>query len=290
MRDLETPNIAPELVALYQQSAIELLALPENPDVEDVVRALDVLRAHFVVVDFCRNENIDQGVGGIGPKSSLLLMSAVDRQHVEFGGKQKYPDVFHKISTLVFGLVKNHAFHDANKRTALLTLVYSLYKNGRLLTAEKNEIEDLLVYMAEDALHLADGFEEFSDSDDPVIDFFANYIRKNSRDEDKRTYIITYRELNSKLQKYGFRMENPYRNHIDIVRINDDGSSGDRVLRTGFPGWTRQVAKGDMRRVMDVCGLNMGAGIDSAVFFHEEDPIYYFASDYRAQLASLAFR
>ena len=73
-----------------------------------------VLRAHFLIVDFFSQEG--GGVGGVGPKSLDLLHSAIYRQFVSFGGKDKWAEPLEKCATLLFGLVKDHPFHDANKR------------------------------------------------------------------------------------------------------------------------------------------------------------------------------
>lgn len=283
--NLRTPALSQDFIALYEKDARELLKFPTT-DTEGAIGALDVLRAHYVVVDFCLGENIGEGVGGIGPKSPILLMSAIDRQFAQFSGQLKWRDVHEQLATLVFGLVKNHPFHDANKRTALITLVYGFYLNSQYLEADKNEVEDLLVYIAAGSLHLLDDYERFEDMADPEVSFVADYLRRKTRKMDKRTYIITYRELDRKLKHHGFGLEHPFRNYIDVI----ENSSGRMVVRVGFPGWSRQLAKGDMRKVLDACELTAEKGIDAEVFFHDRDPIYFLTSDYRSQIFSLAYR
>lgn len=280
------PALSADLLESYERAAGEVLSYASDVSDDPVVKPLDVLRAHYVVVDFCLSEEVAEAVGGIGPKDVGLLLSAIDRQGVEFGGKKKWQTIFEKISTLIFGLVKNHPFHDANKRTALLTLVYAFYLNGRYMHCDKNELEDLLVYLAGNNLHLMDGYDDFDVEEDKEIRFIAEYFRRNSREIDNRVYFITYRELNRRLSSHGFSLENPDRNYIDIVRQED----GRRVMKAGFPGWSRQVAKGDMKRILENCGLTSDQGIDSQVFFHDEDPVFSFASEYRAQIKSLATR
>lgn len=80
----------------------------------------DVLKAHYIVSDYFISEG-DQVVYGV--KSFNLLSSAVSRQETEFGGVQKWSDEYHKMATLLYGITKNHAFEDGNKRTALLSLL-----------------------------------------------------------------------------------------------------------------------------------------------------------------------
>jgi|SRR5579872_1312890 len=82
-----------------------------------------VLRAHFLVAEYFLGPN--RGMSAVGPRNVQLLQSAVSRQYVEYQGYRKWTDPFDVAATLFFGLVKNHPFHDANKRTALLTTLFS---------------------------------------------------------------------------------------------------------------------------------------------------------------------
>jgi death-on-curing protein len=100
-----------------------------------------VLRAHFLVADYFLGPG--RGMAGVGPRSVQLLQSAVSRQYVEYQGYRKWTDSFDIAATLFFGLVKNHPFHDANKRTALLTTLFQLQTQGRLPTARQDEFEEL---------------------------------------------------------------------------------------------------------------------------------------------------
>jgi hypothetical protein len=90
---------------------------------------IDVIRAHYLIVDFFLTEQRE--LGGIGPRDIRLLESALYRPHVEFGGAAKWSTPFDRAATTLFGLIKDHPFHDANKRTALLSILYLLAKQGR---------------------------------------------------------------------------------------------------------------------------------------------------------------
>lgn len=291
--NLRTPALSSDLVELYERDARELLKYSIDQP-QGAIDALDVLRAHYVVVDFCLSENIGEGIGGIGPKSPMLLLSAVDRQFAQFGGQMKWNDINERLATLTFGLVKNHAFHDANKRTALLTLVYGFLLNGFYVTAEKNDLEDILVYVAGDSLHLLEDYEQFKGQSDAEILFLSDYLKRHTRKIDKKTYLITYRELDRRLRRRGFGLEFPDNNYIDVV-CHEPGHTPKqpkykRVFHVGFPGWSRQVARGDMKKILDACELTPETGIDAQVFFFDEDPIYFLTSDYRSQIFSLAHR
>lgn len=282
---LRVPAISTELSYDYVRDARSLIEY-EYLISADTIEPIDVLRSHYVVIDFCLSEGIGEGVGGVGPRSCDLLVSAVDRQGVSLGGSFKWNTPYEKISTLVYGIVKNHPFHDANKRTTLLTLVYAFYKLGFYVQCDKGELEDIIVYLADDKLHLLDDYNIYENEKDGPVKFLAEYLRRNTRHIDKKQYIITYRELDRRLHQYGFSISNPDRNYADIITTE----TGNRSCKIGFPGWSRQVSKGDMRKILDICNLTPDQGIDSKVFFFDADPVFAFASEYRSQIASLAYR
>lgn len=286
----EFVDISQDLAPLFLKDLNHLQEFPQHQDLQKYnMSAMDVLRAHYVVVDFCISEGVQQGVANVGPKSMNLLLSAVDRQFVSSGNSFKWSDIYHSTATLVFGIVKNHAFHDANKRTALLCAIYNMLRNGRYIDSDcKSDLEDMLVYLADDSLDIMDGFEEFEGKDDPEVEFVANFLRTKTRQQDKQMYLVTYREMDRRLRRYGFCFDNPDKNYIGVY--NQSNGNQERVLRIGFPGWSRQISKGDLRKILDGCGLTPENGYDSEVIFHDADPIYYLTSAYRAQIRSLSGR
>ncbi len=108
---------------------------------ECVIGIHDVLRAHFLLVDYFFDRN--EGLGGAGPKDLNLLHSAVSRQIVSFGRTYKWTDKYDRCATLFYGLTKNHAFHDCNKRTALLITLYYLQLVGRTPDTQQRDFENL---------------------------------------------------------------------------------------------------------------------------------------------------
>lgn len=58
------------------------------------------------------------------------------------GNKTAYgePDVFDLAAAYAFGLARNHAFVDGNKRTAIVTAMLFLALNGYRMTADNGQI------------------------------------------------------------------------------------------------------------------------------------------------------
>jgi death-on-curing protein len=65
----------------------------------------------------------------IGVKDAHLLDSAINRPKKSAFGDDAYPTIFAKSSALFESLANNHAFHNANKRTALASLIIILKIN-----------------------------------------------------------------------------------------------------------------------------------------------------------------
>lgn len=288
-----------ELEAEYKRW---LAKVPDDPYATKATVGLhDVLRAHFLILDFFAYENAGEGIGGIGPKSLDLLQSAVYRQFVSYDGRDKWPTPFEKAATLLFGIVKNHPFHDANKRTGFLTTLLFLEQIGRIPRIKQREFEDFVVEIADDQL---DNYPRFRDLatkvEDPEVQFIADFLKRNTRDVDHKSYTVTFHELSQILRRHGFDLVSPKGNYIDIARIErvDDGTArphgSDRIetklAQIGFPGWKKQVNRGALKTVRDRTGLTPENGHDSKTFFQGADPVNALIDAYAKPLKRLANR
>ncbi|RDI36907.1 type II toxin-antitoxin system death-on-curing family toxin [Falsibacillus pallidus] len=64
-----------------------------------------------------------------GVKDPHLLDSALNRPRQSVFGSDAYPTIHQKAAALFESIAKNHAFHNANKRTALASLIIFLKIN-----------------------------------------------------------------------------------------------------------------------------------------------------------------
>ncbi len=81
----------------------------------------------------------------LGVKDPNLLDSAVNRPKQSEFGKDAYPTIYEKAAALFESLAKNHAFHNANKRTDLASLIVFLKINHFLWTMGIEEEQDFTV-------------------------------------------------------------------------------------------------------------------------------------------------
>jgi prophage maintenance system killer protein len=141
----------------------------------------EVLRAHFLLGDFFTEEG--NGFGGLGPRSLDLLHSALARQFAGFGGRPLWTSKLDVCATLFYGLIKNHAFHDANKRTAFLSLLFHLEKFDTCPSISQRELEDFAVDVADNALEKFSRFRDMKKANEENVEvrFIGDYLRRNTR-------------------------------------------------------------------------------------------------------------
>lgn len=261
----------------------------------------DVLRAHFLILDFFAQDRNGEGVGGVGPRDLNLLHSACYRQFVSLGGKDKWPTAFEKCATLMFGIVKDHPFHDANKRTGFLTTLLFLGRIDRMPKIKQKEFEDFVVEVADDQLSKYPRYRELRETvQDPEVQFIADYLKRNTREVERHAHTVTFHELNQILKVHGFELSTPKGNYIDVVRVEHRpkylGILGPsvrtevRLAQVGFPGWKRQVTKGALKTVRDATRLTPQNGYDSRTFFQGADPLHALIDTYAEPLRRLANR
>ena len=86
--------------------------------------------------------------GDVGVLNDGMLDSALQAPFQTFGGEELIPDTKEKIVRLAFGLIKNHAFRDGNKRIGALVLLTLLELNGYKVNATNAEFADIIMGVA----------------------------------------------------------------------------------------------------------------------------------------------
>jgi len=101
--------------------------------------AYDVLVIHFVVIDSYFSEFNDEENEQRGVKDASLFQSALFEPQQTFNQQDLYPDVLSKAAVYLRSFALNHAFHNGNKRTALMAMIVFLDINGyEIVTKPKN--------------------------------------------------------------------------------------------------------------------------------------------------------
>lgn len=255
---------------------------------EGGISVQDVLNVHFLIVDMFYGKS--EGLGGVGPKDIGLLSSAVSRQFSGFSGQEKWETTEEKAATLLYGIVLNHPFHDANKRTAFLTTLYYLQSEGKYPKITSKQFEEFVVKVADRSFRNMEKYKRsFEGQEDADIKYISHFIRSISRDIDKRDYTITFNDLDRILHRFGYCLDNPSGNYIDVSRF-DGGVAGQKVCQIGFPSRKKQVTRQALKTVRKATGLTVLNGVDSQVFFKDVEPISQLLAKYHEPLQRLADR
>lgn len=77
------------------------------------------------------------------------LERCIDQPFQTFGGKQLYPGLIKKAAILFYLMIKNHPFQNGNKRIAMATLFYFLYKNKKWIKVDSHELYNFAKWVAE---------------------------------------------------------------------------------------------------------------------------------------------
>lgn len=116
------------------------------------------------VVEALHAEQLRRHGGAQGLRDENALESALHRAE----NKAAYgePDVFELAAAYAFGLARNHAFVDGNKRTAIVTAVLFLELNGWHCTADNGRIYEFTLALAAGEIDEAGAAKFFSEHAD----------------------------------------------------------------------------------------------------------------------------
>ena len=88
--------------------------------------------------------------GSDGIRDMGLLESALESPFQSYGGEELYPSIQAKAARLCYGLVKNHAMIDGNKRLGCHAMLVFLALIGYEMKYAQKELSDLVLDIAAD--------------------------------------------------------------------------------------------------------------------------------------------
>lgn len=277
-------NLRSDIKEEYERS---LRTYSPSEITEGILSEKDVFDAHFLLADFFTSTG---ELARFGILNFDMLSSAVARQSVGYGKNSKWNDPYSKIATLTFGLTKDHAFQDGNKRTALLCMIMALHRQKRRLECKKSDLEILLVRIAANTMNEYKTFQKYQKKhgEDAIVVFTADLLKSKSRPIDNRFRTLTYEEFNQKLKQYDVWLDNPNGAFIDVMQkvkgrklfglIQKDKPV--RRLQIGFPGMKRQINLKAVNCVLQATGLTPENGIDRQTFYEGTEPEYRLIEEY----------
>jgi death-on-curing protein len=250
-----------------------------------------------LVQDFAESED---PISPAGVRSDALLESAVGRQYVGIGSTLKYPTAIENAATLLYGLCNDHPFYNGNKRTALVATLVHLDKNKlTIYGVSQGDLYQLMLSVASHTIVPQPARRKRRSrrvgTDDEVA-AIARWLKEHAAAVRRGDRTINSRELRRILESFGYRLENPSDNMIEVVVYTDVPGGFLRPARTerrriGNIGWTgdnRTLAVREIKRVRQLCRLREEDGVDSDAFYREFDVVDSFVNRYRTLLRRLA--
>lgn len=254
----------------------------------------------------CDNYNLLPEMEPVSPpgiKNRNMLESAVSRQLVGSGDYYKYPDIFSNCATLVFGLVKNHSFHNGNKRIGFLALIKHLYSNGYVIRPyiKHQEIYELLRSLADSSLenhaavynkHFFKQHKKIKWNDDIEIKYLTLWLRQNV--EHKNTKIkqktISVSELEKLLRTKNLTtsFSGKYLTIAKKTSVLQDlfgrkGYSKDYIIKD-----EKNVSLSLVEQMRKDFSISFLDGVDNSTFYNDEDIINNEIVSYKKIIYKLA--
>jgi death-on-curing family protein len=249
-----------------------------------------------------------------GIRSLALLQSAVSRQHTGIGGTLKYPEARDNAATLLYGICMDHAFHNGNKRTAFVSALVHLDRNGYIPDqVSHGEFYNMIVSLADHRLVSGvsaprGGKPKWTSprplsrlSADKEVSAVGEWLKRRTRRVDKQEHPLTFRQLRRILLRFGCRFGEPRGNFVDVYRDEEVSSTGflglgtpkkkirqSKVTQVSYPGEGTLVPVSTIKMVRKQCQLVAEHGVDSRAFYDEEATVDYFLNQYRSLLKRLA--
>lgn len=114
----------------------------------------------------------DEPIPDFGTRFPNVLESCLITPFQKFGGRNAYSGLVAQAAILFYFMIKNHPFQNGNKRIAVATLFYFLFKNGKWLRLDNQELYNFAVWVAENNPKVKDATVK------AVEKFISSYIGK----------------------------------------------------------------------------------------------------------------
>lgn len=205
-----------------------------------------------------------------GVRDPNLLASAVLRAHTSLGTTLKYPTIEMAGAALLHSLTLNHAFHNGNKRTALVASLVFLSNNNLTLTASERDVLRFMVRIANHGLGISAKNSDRSDQETIKI---AEWIFDYSRPLTSGDKRMKFRDLQAVLRRFDCDIQRKEGNRVDIIREIEGrgilGRSRSLVLRTKISSRNdgSDVDKATIAKIRTDLRLTEEYGCDSSAFY-----------------------
>ncbi|WP_412471360.1 type II toxin-antitoxin system death-on-curing family toxin [Halobacteriovorax sp. RT-1-4] len=284
------------------------------------MNAFDIKKEQVVLIHdkLCEDAiRIGDPIVPSGVKCENMLESSLATLAPGPFGAVKYDTIEHKAAVLIYSMISNHAFHNGNKRTALVTMMAFLDLN--LLTLKSGVSQEALFCLfiscashrlkcfrkCKNNQHYLDLKEEiekgafscsdkyFKDMDKEII-IIRDWLKKYTRRCDLFEMKVGLRQLNKLLRQFGFSARTDSFNRLEILKKKKVLGVSYEKSYCYFPKiYIRcseyRLSKKEISTVRKNLQLDPVNGVDSQAFYQTGGVIYdEFIKKYRVVLRDLS--
>lgn len=115
-----------------------------------MIRSLNIVEVEYIPFSLARELlSFNEPIPDFSSRFPNILESCLAVPFQKFGKKSLYKGLVSEAAILFYLMVKNHPFQNGNKRIAMTTLFYFLYKNKKWIRVDNKELYDFAVWVAE---------------------------------------------------------------------------------------------------------------------------------------------
>ncbi len=114
------------------------------------MKSITVKEVEYIAFRLAREMlTFDEPIPDFSTRFPNILESCLATPFQSFAKKSLYPGLVSKAAMLFYLLIKNHPFQNGNKRIAMTTLFVFLYRNGKWLKVDTQELYNFTVWVAQ---------------------------------------------------------------------------------------------------------------------------------------------
>ncbi len=114
------------------------------------MKSITVKEVEYIAFQLARETlAFDEPIPDFSSRFPNILESCLATPFQSFAKKSLYPTLISKAAMLFYLLIKNHPFQNGNKRIAMTALFVFLYRNGKWIQVDTQELYNFTVWVAQ---------------------------------------------------------------------------------------------------------------------------------------------
>lgn len=115
-----------------------------------MMKAITIKEVEYIAFRLAKQMlTFDEPIPDFSTRYPHALESCLATPFQSFARKSLYPTLLSKAAILFYLLIKNHPFQNGNKRIAMTTLLVFLYRNGKWIKVDTQELYNFTVWVAQ---------------------------------------------------------------------------------------------------------------------------------------------